>query len=604
METFENTELLEPLLLYKNRLKDAFHSNSEEYFDELTKKGEVNVELNQDYCKKYYKELEIINQLNKKKGGKNFLRVLSWIGLFGFIALAIVMIMMAVKKSISMGLGIGLGVGGIVLAALCIVAIIKLTKSVKNLKQIIAQHEEVSKKHLDAAYQTMEKLNSLYEWNMGADIFTKTTPLIQMDQVFSPEKLQYLKEKYGYSEYSGGDISSVYVQSGSILGNPFVFEKNYCQVMGQHQYSGTLVITYQVLVRDSNGRSHYETRTQTLVAYYTAPEPQYYLDTWLIYGNEAAPRLKFSRYPTDINTMSENQIKRYVKNFDAKLDKMVAKDLKKNPGESTFTRLANEEFEALFNALDSNNETEFRLLFTPLGQKNMINLLKGKDIGFGDDFIFKKREKLNYIKTSHMQGSDSLDRNPDSFVHFDYKVARENFINYADKYLKDVYFDLAPVISIPLYQQHKSIDYIYEKGFNRKTTNAEVESAANSFGTKIFQHPATRSAGVILKSFFNKKVDDNSDLCTIRAYSFEGIDRVAYVPTMGGDGKMHNVPVHWIEYLPVQKDTPFIVSDTNSNRQEYQHDYSSGKFDSIINKFGNSSAILYKKRLMSFIPKK
>ena len=600
MEKIDNTELLEPLKLYKDRLKESFHNNAVEFFDKLTKKGEVDVQLNQDLCKKYYKELDIIANLKKRRNLRRFFRVLLILLAIGGIAAGVVLIVLASKGSLAMGAGIGGGIGAIVAAIGAIVGVVILSKKISQLKKEMDDHQAKADKHQKDAYETMKKLNSLYEWNMAAGLMTETTPLIKLDPTFDPEKYQYLHDNYGYTEYTKGDISTVYVQSGSILGNPFVFEKNYCQSMRDHVYEGTLTITYTVRVSDGKGGTRLETRTQTLVAHYTAPEPYYYLDTWLIYGNEAAPRLSFSRYPTDINNMNEAQIARYVKKFDAKLDKMVKKDLVKDDG--SFTRLHNEEFEALFNALDRDNETEFRLLFTPLGQKNMISLLKGKDVGFGDDFIFKKRKKLNYIKSGHMQGSDSLDKNPSAFIHFDHKVAGELFVNYCDKYLKDVYFDLAPLISIPIYQQHKTHDYMYEKGFNRSTTNAEAESAANSHDIKSFMHPATRSQGVILKSHCDYS-SDGVDACTITAYSFSGTDRVAYVPVMGGDGRMHQVPVHWIEYNPISKSTPFVVKDTNEDKSEYQASSASGKFDSIINKFGNSSAILFKKRLMSFIPK-
>ena len=79
---------------------------------------------------------------------------------------------------------------------------------------------------------------------------------------------------------------------------------------------------------------------------------------------------------------------------------MVEKSIKS--GKKAFNRLPNEEFEALFMALDRDNEVEFRLLFTPLAQKNMISILRAKNVGFGDDFIFKKRKELNYIKSMHM----------------------------------------------------------------------------------------------------------------------------------------------------------------------------------------------------------
>ena len=599
METFNNTDLLEPLQLYKDRLKDSFHDNAIEYFDKLTEKGQVNVDLNQELCKKYYQECDIIKKLKSKKGLRIFFAVMLILLAIGAVVAGVLLFLNA-GKSIPQGAGIGGGIGAIIGGIGFIVATVFMFIKVSKLSKEIKEHQALADKHKADAYETMKKLNSLYEWNMAAGLMTKTTPLIQLDQVFDPAKYDYLNKKYGYSAYTKGDISTLYVQSGSILGNPFVFEKNYCQSMRDHRYEGHLTITYTVTVSDGKGGTRRETRTQVLTAYYTAPEPYYYLDTWLIYGNDAAPKLSFSRYPTNINNMDEKQIARYVKGFDKKLDKEVRKDLMK--GDGSFTRLENEEFEALFNALDRDDEVEFRVLFTPLGQENMIKLLKGKDVGFGDDFIFKKRKTLNYIKSGHMQGSDSLDKNPDSFIHFDHKVAKELFINYCDKYLKDVFFDLAPVISIPIYQQHKSLDYIYGKSFNRKTTNAEVESAANSHNINLFKHPATRSTGVILKSQFDYEAE-NSDVCTITAHSFSGTDRIAYVPTMGGDGHLHNVPVPWIEYNPIVKSTPFIVSDTEGDKGQYYEDYAAGKYNPLINKFGNSSAILFKKRLLSFVPK-
>ncbi|MBO6280382.1 MAG: hypothetical protein J6M95_02240 [Bacilli bacterium] len=599
MEKFGNEDLLEPLKLYDERLKDAFHNNAIEYFDNLTKKGGVDVPLNQEHCKNYYHECDLIKDLKKKKALRNFLRVLLILLTIG-VFVAGVLLLVNIRKGISDGIGLGIGIPSIFVAIGLIFPIIHISHKISNLKKEIKEHEEKAAKHKADAYETMKGLNSLYEWNMAAGLMSKTTPLIELDPIFISEKFQYLHEKYGYEEYSGSDISSLYVQSGSILGNPFVFEKNYCQSMRDHVYEGTLTITYTVRVSDGKGGSRLETRTQTLVAHYTAPEPYYYLDTWLIYGNEAAPNLSFSRYPTDVNSMNEKQIEKYVSKIDKKLDKMVKDDLMKDDG--SFTRLHNEEFEALFNCFDRDNEVEFRLLFTPLGQKNMISLLKGKDVGFGDDFIFKKRKMLNYIKSGHMQGSDSLDKNPDSFIHFDHKVAKELFVNYADKYLKDVYFDLAPLISIPLYQQHKDLNYIYGKGFNRKTTNSEVESAANSHGFNLFKHPNTYSDGVILKSKYQDS-EAGGEEYIISAHSFSGTERIEYVPTLGGDGHMHNVPVHWIEYKPIVKETPFIVKDTETDKSGYYSSYNEGKYNNIINRFGNSSAILFKKRLMSFIPK-
>ena len=165
-----------------------------------------------------------------------------------------------------------------------------------------------------------------------------------------------------------------------------------------------------------------------------------------------------------------------------------------------------------------------------------------------------------------------------------------------------MFYTLKFLISIPLYQQHKTIDYIYKGTFKHNVTQAEAESAANSHDVKLFMHPQTRSDGVILKSKFSNTVG-KADLVTINAHSFRGEDRVSYIPVMGGDGKLHDVPVHWVEYFPICRETPFVVTDTEASLSGYKTLYESGKFNDIINKFSGSSDMLYKKRLFSFVLK-
>ena len=602
LETFENTDLLEPLEFYEKKLKEAFHENAIKRYESMTEKAGTNIDENQRQCKIYYDESKIAQELTKKNNGKKALKgfLIFLIILFFLAAIFMIVSLFVQEIDIPLYISIPVAAAGIGIGILFIFLVVKLSKAIKELQKLIDEHTEKANKARDEAYNLMGSLLNLYEWNMAAALMSETTPLIQLDPVFDGEKYQYLHEKYGFGEYQGSDSSVVYVQSGSILGNPFIFQKCRVQDWVNHRYEGTLTITWTETYRDSNGRLQTRTRTQTLHAYVDKPEPHYYLDTVLIYGNQAAPDLSFSRAPTDINNMNDKQIKSYIKSFDSKLDKLVEESLKKG---GIFTRLHNEEFEALFNALDRDNETQFRILFTPLGQRNMVALLRGKNIGFGDNFYFTKRKKLNYVKAAHMQGSDSLDKNPNSLMHFDYKVAKETFVNYCDKYLKDVYFNLAPVISIPVYQQHKTIEYIYENKFGHNITQSEVESAANVFNINLFKHPATRSLGVILKSKF-KTTYENADRCTIVAHSFEGIDRVEYVSVYGGDGRYHQVPVHWIEYLPIQKETPFVIADTKADKTGFQELYKTGKFNDIMNRFGvNEAGTVYRKRLFSFLPK-
>ena len=90
----------------------------------------------------------------------------------------------------------------------------------------------------------------------------------------------------------------------------------------------------------------------------------------MVYGNEAAPDLKFSRKPTHANELSEKQLEKKVKRG----GKLLAKRSRRAIEEGRrFTEMASTEFEVLFGAADRNDEVQFRLLFTPLAQANMLD---------------------------------------------------------------------------------------------------------------------------------------------------------------------------------------------------------------------------------------
>ena len=62
---------------------------------------------------------------------------------------------------------------------------------------------------------------------------------------------------------------------------------------------------------------------------------------------------------------------------------------------------------------------------------------------------------------------------------------------------------------------------------------------------------------------------DNADTVAVTAYSYSAHRRTDFVTMMGGDGKLHSVPVHWIEYLPEQKTTLMTVHNIGLSNTEY-----------------------------------
>lgn len=586
MQKVSNLDLLEPTKLYNDRLKDAFHDNADEFFETLNKQANVDVEANRLTVKKYKKYLDEETKLGKKaKSTKVFKGFLIAFAIIFGIAGVVCLVMGILKKVPNVGLMIGIGAGAIFLSiCLLFLIILKVSKDIKQLNQRIDEVIKKKEAAMAEGYTQMAPLNSLFDWGMPAKLLNETIPLFQMDEIFDPSKFEYLKAKFGFDEDHSDCNSSLFVQSGSILGNPFLIMENYCQNMIDHVYTGTRTVTYSKKVY-VDGSWKTTNVSQVLVGKYTAPEPNYYVSTTLLYGNEAAPNLNFSRHPSPANSMNENKIDDYVKKQDKSLDKYAQKNIDKG-----FVRLQNPEFEALFGALDRDNNVEFRLLFTPLAQKNIVNLIRNKQ-PYGDDFSFRKNKCLNYIASAHSQVEGLYRGDPNKFINFSFDDSKKSFVDYCDTYLKSLYFDFAPLMSIPLYQQTKTSEYIHKGLYKENITSFEVESSANRHNRDKFR-PDNTITNIILKSEFVNKVNEG-DLVNIHSYSFTGTDRIAYVKVMAGDGKFYDVPVHWIDYQKADKITPFVVQNVNC---------SMNKYNNISNTISSENDILFNKRFVSYVP--
>ena len=55
------------------------------------------------------------------------------------------------------------------------------------------------------------------------------------------------------------------------------------------------------------------------------------------------------------------------------------------------------------------------------------------------------------------------------------------------------------------------------------------------------------------------------------AHGYRGEPRTDYVRTFGGDGRFHDVPVPWTEYLPVSRTSPLRLLETDGlSRGEFE----------------------------------
>lgn len=588
------TDLSEPLIAYNKELKDEFRNQTEIFFDELVKRAGTDVDANRQTVQEYKKAIGEIKDLQKKISLYNTLKVLCF---FGIILLFVISsITIAITHSNDYWIGIVVSAVSLILLPVLIILIVRLIRKRVVLEVQLDDLMKQAEALLQTAWQQMASLNVLYDWNIPAQILAKTTDQFELDRFFDARKYEFLNSRYGLPGNEDESVSSIFVQSGTINKNPFLICKDLKQSWYNHTYHGYLTIHWTERVRTKNGYTTVN-KSQTLHATVTKPAPRYDYVNYLVYGNDGAPNLTFSRAPSRADEMNKKQIEKKIKNDVKKLDKKAKDEIMDNDPTTNYQRFGNDEFESLFGGIDRDNEVEYRLLFTPLAQINMLKLLKeGKP--FGDDFYFNKVKMLNYIQSEHSQNFN-YKAEPGIFINFDHDDARRFFIEYNTKYFENLFFDLAPLLSIPLYQDSKPVEYIYKDIFKSNVSCYEHESIANTFDVRTLMHPETIT-NVILKTQLVDRIND-ADKLRVNAHSFKGIKHIEYIMMHGGDGRNHSVPVEWIEYVPLVQESYMLVQKKNSSRVEYMNELRNDSFMKYMGNYSRDSQYNYERGLFSFL---
>ena len=124
---------------------------------------------------------------------------------------------------------------------------------------------------------------------------------------------------------------------------------------------------------------------------------------------------------------------------------------------------------------------------------------------------------------------------------------------------------------------------------------------ANSFDQRVLLHPESKTQGIMKTSFNGRNL--KADNVTITAHSYKTIDRVEYVSTLGGDGRVHQVPVHWDEYIPIQKQTKMEVKEERTNRSDFIDHVNDSDFTSFLNSASLRGLFNYQRSLLAVLLK-
>lgn len=513
-----NDVIYNPLEDYKNKYKKLDGDTISAYFDQLVVRSDIDIEKNRDTVKKYQLCREQIAKVSKKLNRYRVFRVLM---IFSIFLLPFVFI--------------------------------NITPEIRRLRTEISESEQNSRQLMSIAYEQMQPLMNLFSSEDSLNIISKVLVQLTFDSCLTAEKEADMKINYDFDETESSEESSVEILSGSYNGNPFLYENKLVHRMGTAVYTGQKTITWTEYYIDDDGYRCSRTRSQTLHASIKKPKPHYSTHIILNYGAQGASELCFSRQAAHLEQRSEKAIERILKRGEKRLKKKTDLAVENN---QNFVNMSNTDFEVLFSALDRTDEIQFRTLFTPLAQTNLSDLILSKT-GYGDDFDFYKRRRMNLIISDHSQHRP-LCLQPDMYSSYSFDKIKENFIKLNAEYFKAIYFDFAPLWAIPAYQERPVHSLKPVPALSRHFSRREAEALANSADPVYLVDPKTRTSAIFKTHFVGASGD--ADEISVKAYSYDIIRRTDYVSVEGDDGYMHDVPVEWNEYIPLEAENNFYIT--------------------------------------------
>ena len=507
---------------YEGRLKQLHLDETTAYFDSLVKQSGIDIEENRKTVKQYRDLCENLRKFTRRRNLLRFFRVL--------MCITVILIP---------------------------VVIWVMTPKIRALREQIDQADSKSDELLALAQRQMIPLNRLFTERDGIKLIEQTVPLIKFEPTLTVGQELDMAVNFDLREANDIEQSTLDVLAGHYNGNPFIFENRFIHTMGTETYHGSKTISWTETYRDTDGRTRTRTRTETLHASLVKPKPYYSTQVVLIYGAQGAPELTFSRTATFINEKSDKAIERHIKRGEKKLKKKTDRAIS---GNDSFMSMSNTDFEVLFNALNRSDEVQFRTMFTPLAQTNMVDLILA-DSAYGDDFTFIKLGRMNKIISKHSQARAMIIR-PDSYVSYSYDIIRQNFISGNAEFFKAVYFDFAPLLAVPMYQERPVHSLKPIPDCTQCYSVRESEALVNTVDYRYLVHPDTKTHAIFKTDCVG--TIGNTDEVSVTAYSYDIIPQIDYVSVHGGDGRFHSVPVHWDEYIPLEQSGRFFITEQGS----------------------------------------
>lgn len=534
--------ILSPLDYYQTEAKQKHAQYTASYIAELAKTVSLNREENAKTAQAYRVEAQKMSDLNGKAKSYNVKRGFA---IFGLIVAFIVITVLIFQLPIMQAGKAALTAGALIATIVALVLICKnISKKLKMLAETYAETERKANALLEKAYGQAEPLNALFNGSEALNLVQKTLPFLAFDERFTRTRLDEMRA-YGYTpRYVSGECITGLL-SGELYGYPFFYERRLSCREGMQQYTGSLHISWTTRRRGADGKMQTQHHSQTLRASVTKMKAFYSQITQLHYGNDVASELSFSREGQRVNEKSDAVIERKVRRGERKIERMETKAARKD---KNFTGMTNVEFDVLFGALNRTDELQFREMYTSVGQEETLKLLLSDEC-YGDDFDFYKNGKLNTLCADHTQFRP-LTLSADEYRSYDIALAEQAFQEKNEAFFKATYFDFAPLLCIPAYQEPLVRSEPIRGG---GLTPYNYEEIARILANKLT--PEGANTEVVFKAHMSGEEE-----LFVTAHAYHTENRRTYIPVLGGDGRMHDVPVDWVEYIPVQRQSVVLIT--------------------------------------------
>ncbi|WP_100917061.1 MAG1210 family protein [Spiroplasma floricola] len=545
--------IYEPLKEYETTLKKKFEDTLEEEFDKLVKLSGVDKEANEKLMKSIKSDRKKIAKANDRyqlmKRWKGFLFIF-------FIVFTIITTTVVLSIFINLSLFIAnislygkalylriliMGIYAIYSFFYLKYFFIKYKKFWKEIDKLKARAEE----NIEVAWQQMKKLNDLFEWGIPLKLFSKTIDFIKFDNNLTSNKMQYLISRYNLP-LKNKTYSTKSLISGEIAKNPFLIWERSFFIMEDITYSGQKNFQYKRNIIEDNGDISYSIDDKVLRAEIVKQIPVFKTEKVVLFMSDLIPNLSYTRKPQNLNSLNLKELEEFINKNKELLEKKAIDSIKEN---SSFNLMNNTEFESYFNVQNRSNEIEFRRLFTPIAQKNMIELIADLKSGFGDDFTLEKKGMITWIKSDRLKNW-YFDQNPVDYTSFSLDSIKQKFFDINRVQFRHMYFTLAPILATPALINTNAKSLIIdspEVNTNSSPSTHVLESIIYKFLDDNYSFTLFKKESILDLTSIEESGGIN--ISNLNVNSFNRNSTTEFIVKKTPDGDQRNIPIKYKNFL-------------------------------------------------------